>query len=62
MMSLEKQFRFAAYSSLIHFSPAFFEEGGMKRVHGTNDRLAAKTYPTSLRFFYRLIRNSDDLQ
>jgi carboxypeptidase PM20D1 len=47
--------------NVFRFLPVLFEEGGMSRVHGTNERLAVASYPISIRFFYRLIRKSDDL-
>ena len=53
---------YASYSrNVFRFSPAIFEEGGLSRVHGTNERLAVKSHAVCVRFFYRLIRNSDDL-
>ena len=33
----------------------------MRRVHGTNERVRTSSYLDSVRFFYRLIRNFDEM-
>ena len=37
------------------------EADALTRVHGTNERVALGSYITAVRFFERLIRNTDGL-
>lgn len=34
----------------------------LKRIHGTNERISVENYYQLIRFYYQLIRNSDELQ
>ena len=47
---------------LYRLSPFLFELADLKRVHGTNERLAVSNYPNGIRFFRRLIENSGAAQ
>ena len=48
-------------TNVYRFLPTRFEEEDMRRVHGTNERVRTESYLDSVRFFYRLIRNFDQL-
>ena len=47
---------------LYRLSPFTFELADLKRVHGTNERLAVASYANGIRFFRRLIENSAPAQ
>ncbi len=47
---------------LYRLSPFLFEVGDLKRVHGTNERLAVENYANGIRFFRRLIQNTAPAQ
>ncbi len=47
---------------LYRLSPFRFDLADLKRVHGTNERLAVSNYPNGIRFFRRLIENSGPVQ
>lgn len=48
-------------TNVYRFLPTRFEEEDMRRVHGTNERVPTGSYLDSVRFFYRLIRNVDEM-
>jgi len=47
--------------AVFRFLPARFEEDAMTRFHGTDERMSVDSYLASIRFFHRLIQNSDGL-
>ena len=47
---------------LYRLSPFRVEVGDLKRVHGTNERLAVENFANGIRFFRRLIENSGAAQ
>lgn len=53
---------FASRSRNVYrFIPARLGEGDMIRFHGMEERLAVESFVTSVKYFYQLIRNSDEL-
>ncbi len=47
--------------NVFRFLPVFIREGDMVRVHGTNERVSVDSIDLAIRYFRRLIRNTDDL-
>ncbi len=47
--------------NVFRFLPVFLGEGDMARVHGTNERLSVDSVDLAIRYFRRLIRNTDEL-
>ncbi len=47
--------------NVFRFLPVFIREGDMARVHGTNERLSVESVDLAIRYFRRLIRNTDEL-
>ena len=48
-------------ANVFRFIPAPVEPDALQRVHGTNERMTPDGFFSSIRFFRRLIQNSDDL-
>jgi carboxypeptidase PM20D1 len=48
-------------NNVYRFLPARIDESDIARAHGTNERLSVESFTTSVRYFYQLIRNSDEL-
>ena len=48
-------------SNVFRFLPVFIREGDMARVHGTNERLSVESVDLAIRYFRRLIKNTDEL-
>ncbi len=47
--------------NVFRFLPVFVGEGDMARIHGTNERLSVDSVDLAIRYFRRLIRNTDGL-
>ena len=47
--------------NVFRFLPVFFREGDMGRIHGTDERISVESVELAVRYFRRLIRNTDDL-
>ena len=53
---------YAALSNNIYrFAPLRLRPEDMKRLHGLNERVSVKDYAAGVRFYYQLIKNSDDV-
>ena len=42
---------------IYRFSPIFVPKADLKRIHGTNERIAIQDYLACVRFYYYFIRN-----
>jgi carboxypeptidase PM20D1 len=47
--------------NVYRFFPARIGEEDIERAHGTNERLSVESFSASVRYFYQLIKNSDEL-
>jgi carboxypeptidase PM20D1 len=43
---------------IFRFTPITIEPDDLKRIHGTNERIAIKDYQNAVRFYYQLIKNT----
>lgn len=47
--------------NVFRFLPVFLREGDLGRIHGTDERLSVESVDLAVRYFRRLIRNTDQL-
>ena len=53
---------FAVLSDNVYrFLPIVFHAEDLKRIHGTNERISIENYVQAVKFYYHLIRNSEEL-
>lgn len=47
--------------NVYRFLPVVFHPEDLKRIHGTNERISIENYVQAVKFYYHLIRNSEEL-
>jgi carboxypeptidase PM20D1 len=51
----------AISDNVYRFVPVVFHPEDVKRIHGTNERISIENYVQAVKFYYHLIRNSEEL-